>query len=278
MIVTRLRQISLLLIAMAISALAFIQMFQRTAGEFPMQYAGMLALAVVLFLVLWGLIVRFQPYASQSILPCVLLLTATGVTMIARIDQSEGWAVAQRQLIWLCIAIVLSALLIIFLKDYRVLRRFSYVSMVVGLVLLLAPMLPFAGQEVNGARIWIRIPGLGQFQPGEFAKITVILLDAVKTGAPPGTVVTRSRDELPRHFSLVISPHQIGMKEVLGAAQLCGTLPRIITLVGVEAGHTDFCQPMSAEVREAVPQALDLVETLIARALEEYQARKDAHA
>ena len=51
MIVTRLRQISLLLIAMAISALAFIQMFQRTAGEFPMQYAGMLALAVVLFLV-----------------------------------------------------------------------------------------------------------------------------------------------------------------------------------------------------------------------------------
>lgn len=123
MIVTRLRQISLLLIAMAISALAFIQMFQRTAGEFPMQYAGMLALAVVLFLVLWGLIVRFQPYASQSILPCVLLLTATGVTMIARIDQSEGWAVAQRQLIWLCIAIVLSALLIIFLKDYRVLRN-----------------------------------------------------------------------------------------------------------------------------------------------------------
>ena len=171
MIVTRLRQISLLLIAMAISALAFIQMFQRTAGEFPMQYAGMLALAVVLFLVLWGLIVRFQPYASQSILPCVLLLTATGVTMIARIDQSEGWAVAQRQLIWLCIAIVLSALLIIFLKDYRVLRRFSYVSMVVGLVLLLAPMLPFVGQEVNGARIWIRIPGLGQFQPGEFAKL-----------------------------------------------------------------------------------------------------------
>ena len=28
------------------------------------------------------------------------------------------------------------------------------------------------------------------------------------------------------------------MKEVLGAAQLCGTLPRAITLVGVEALHT----------------------------------------
>ena len=107
---------------------------------------------------------------------------------------------------------------------------------------------------------------------------TVILLDAVKTGARPGTVVTRSRDELPRHFSRVISPHQIGMKEVLGAAQLCGTLPRAITLVWVEAGHTDFCQPMSAEVRGAVPQALELVETLISRALAEQEARKNAHA
>lgn len=107
---------------------------------------------------------------------------------------------------------------------------------------------------------------------------TVILLDAVRTGAPPGTVVTRSRDELPRHFSHVISPHQIGMKEVLGAAQLCGTLPRAITLVGVEAQHTDFCRPMSAEVRGAMPEALALVETLISRAVAEQEERKNAHA
>ena len=107
---------------------------------------------------------------------------------------------------------------------------------------------------------------------------TLILLDAVRTGALPGTVVTRSREELPRHFSRVMSPHQIGMKEVLGAAQLCGTLPRAITLVGVEALHTDFCRPMSAEVQEALPKALDTAEALIARALAEHQARKNAHA
>ena len=68
------------------------------------------------------------------------------------------------------------------------------------------------------------------------------------------------------------------MKEVLGAAQLCGTLPRAITLVGVEAGHTDFCRPMSSEVRGAVPRVLELVETLIARAVAEQEAGKDAHA
>lgn len=110
---------------------------------------------------------------------------------------------------------------------------------------------------------------------------TVILLDAVKTGAAPGSIVTRGKEQLPRHFSRVISPHQIGMKEVLGAAQLCGTLPRAITLVGVEAGHTDFCRPMSAEVQAAIPEALDLIDKLIAQAVEDARdtgRRKDAHA
>ncbi|WP_243387508.1 FtsW/RodA/SpoVE family cell cycle protein [Bifidobacterium felsineum] len=171
MIVTRLRQIGLLLVAMAISAIAIVQMFERTTNALPADYLMIFGIATVLFLVLWSLIVRFQPYASQVIVPCVLLLTAIGVTMIARIDQSLDTTVAKRQLMWLCIALVLSALIIVFLKDYRVLRRFSYVSMVVGLVLLLSPMLPVLGQEVNGARIWVKIPGLGSFQPGEFAKL-----------------------------------------------------------------------------------------------------------
>ena len=121
MIATRFRQIALLLLAVAISALAFIQMFQRTTGAFPVQYAIMLCAAAALFLVFCGLTARFQPYASQSIMPCVLLLTATGITMIARIDQSEGWDIAKRQIIWLYVALVLSTLIIVFLRDYRVL-------------------------------------------------------------------------------------------------------------------------------------------------------------
>ena len=57
------------------------------------------------------------------------------------------------------------------MRDYRVLRRFSYVSMVIGIVLLLSPMLPVVGSEQYGARIWVKIPGLGSFQPSEFAKL-----------------------------------------------------------------------------------------------------------
>ncbi len=71
----------------------------------------------------------------------------------------------------MCLALVLCGLLVVFMRDYRVLRRFSYVSMVVGLVLLLSPMIPGLGMEIQGARIWINIFGLGTIQPGEFAKL-----------------------------------------------------------------------------------------------------------
>ena len=73
-------------------------------------------------------------------------------------------------MIWLCIALVCCDVLFVCMRDYRILRRFSYVSMVVGLALLLSPMVPGLGREIGGARIWIGI-GSYQLQPGEFAKL-----------------------------------------------------------------------------------------------------------
>lgn len=171
MIVTRLRQISLLLVSFVIVALGFFQMFMRTTGEMPANIVALLALNGVLLAVLWALIAKFQPYASQTILPCVATLTGVGTTMIARIDQAKNTGVGLRQLVFTAIALVLCCALVVALRDYRVLRRFSYVSMVVGIALLLSPMIPGLGENVNGARIWIRIPGLGSIQPGEFAKL-----------------------------------------------------------------------------------------------------------
>ncbi|MBT1162238.1 MULTISPECIES: FtsW/RodA/SpoVE family cell cycle protein [Bifidobacterium] len=172
MIATRLRQISLLLFAMLIGFVAFFQMFERTTGSFPTNYAIALGAVVVLYLVLWALTIRFQPYASQSIMPCVLLLSAIGTTMIARIDYAKDTTVGFRQLLWIAAALVLCCILIVAMQDYRILRRFSYVSMVVGLILLLSPMIPGLGIDINGASVWIKIPFTSStVQPAEFAKL-----------------------------------------------------------------------------------------------------------
>ena len=174
MIMTRLRQLSLLVLVLLTGFLGFFQMLERTTNGFPTKYAILIGAVSLLSLAVWALIMRFQPHASQTILPCVLLLNSVGTVLIVSIDQSKNTpsSAGVRQLLWQIVALVLFAFVIIFLQDYRVLRRFSYVSMVVGLVLLLSPMLPVIGSEQYGARIWVKIPGPNStIQPGEFAKL-----------------------------------------------------------------------------------------------------------
>lgn len=175
MIRARLRQASLMIVAFAISGMSFFQMFERTTGSFPAHFALLLIIVAALFIVLWILIITLLPYASQSILPCVMILNAIGITMISRIDVGNkklgiSSDAGNKQMIWLACALALCCMLIIVLRNYRVLRKFSYVSMVIGIVLLLSPMLPGIGREIGGARIWLGI-GSHSLQPGEFAKL-----------------------------------------------------------------------------------------------------------
>lgn len=169
-IFTRFRQIALLVFAIVISALAFIQVFFRLDGRILPQYVMILFVVTILYIALWCVLLVKQPYASQAILPCMMLLTAIGTAMIASIDHHFHTNIALRQLVWVCIALILSIIFVAFINDYRILRRFSYVNMLIGLCLLLAPMIPGIGKEIGGARIWI---GIGQYtlQPGEFAKL-----------------------------------------------------------------------------------------------------------
>ena len=188
----------MLLFSMLLCTVAFFQMFERTTNGFPQNYVWMLAFVGALFLTAWGLLLRFQPHADQSVMCCVLVLTGIGVTMIARLDQDTKTTVAFRQLLWLAIALVFANLLVVFMRDYRVLRRFSYVSMVIGIVLLLSPMLPVVGSEQYGARIWVKIPGLGSFQPSEFAKLFLAFFFA-SYSVRPSRPACRRRKEDSRH-------------------------------------------------------------------------------
>src|SRR5438445_2231239 len=80
----------------------------------------------------------------------------------------------QKQLIGLGIALV--AMLAIAFTDYRRLVELAPVFYAFGLLLLLIVLIPGIGMKVNGQRCWIKLPGLGQFQPSEFVKIPVVLM------------------------------------------------------------------------------------------------------
>lgn len=61
------------------------------------------------------------------------------------------------------------------LIDYRLLRAYTPIVWIVGLLGLIVVLIPGVGSVVNGARAWISLPGGFQIQPGEVAKISIIL-------------------------------------------------------------------------------------------------------
>ena len=59
--------------------------------------------------------------------------------------------------------------------DYRLLRAYTPVVWGVGVLGLLAVLIPGIGSTINGARAWISLPGGFQVQPAELAKISIII-------------------------------------------------------------------------------------------------------
>jgi cell division protein FtsW (lipid II flippase) len=111
------------------------------------------------------------PHADPYLLPMAGLLTAVGVTEIYRLDPTDAF----RQGMWIVIGVAVFALTLFFLRhDYRKLESYRYLFGVGAVVLLALPALPGIGATINGARLWVKLGPL-QFQPGELAKIMLII-------------------------------------------------------------------------------------------------------
>jgi len=180
---SRLRNLEfvLLLIAVAITGAAVTLVQLGALGELDPQVllysAGIGLLGFALHIVL-RIVARD---ADPFILPIGMTLNGLGIAMIYRLDIAEGFAgwesAGIRQMVWTAIAMVTAVGVIALVRNHRVLARYRYVAMVVGIGLLLLPMLPGIGQTINGARLWIQL-GPFSFQPGEIGKIALAVFFA----------------------------------------------------------------------------------------------------
>ncbi|MHA7209252.1 FtsW/RodA/SpoVE family cell cycle protein [Arthrobacter sp. MDT1-65] len=175
------RNIELLLLVLALVVAGGANYLAGVGREEPFgDYFWSQVLTLGLMSLFIHVILRFRAkYADPVILPLVVALNGIGLAMIHRLDLSAAsgaTSVAPQQVLWTAVAIGAAAVLLILFRDHRILRRFTYISLIVSAILLLLPLTPL-GLEINGARIWISV-GVGTFQPGEIAKITLAIFFA----------------------------------------------------------------------------------------------------
>ena len=61
----------------------------------------------------------------------------------------------------------------------------------------------------------------------------LLVLDAVQTGDPPGTLVKMGDQDVPVYFGLRITPHQLGLSDVLASLVLTDEQPGRVTVLGL---------------------------------------------
>ncbi|MCG5433067.1 FtsW/RodA/SpoVE family cell cycle protein [Mycobacterium sp. MYCO198283] len=182
---------------------------------------------------------RFAPYADPLLLPVVALLNGLGLVMIHRLDLPEAELTpgvssgpsATQQMLWTLLGVVAFVVVVVLLRDHRVLARYGYVCGLTGLVLLAIPaVLPSSVSEQNGAKIWIELPFFS-IQPAEFSKILLLVFFAAVlvdkrdlfTSAGKhvlGATLPRPRDLAPLLAGWIISVGVMVFEKDLGTSLL----------------------------------------------------------
>jgi len=107
----------------------------------------------------------------------ILTLLAIGIVLFGTVQirnaqPTETYWV--KQLIGLAIGLVV--MLAIAFTDYRRILNLAPAFYIFDLILLVIVLVPGIGLKINGQRAWIKVPGIGQFQPSEFVKVTTAMM------------------------------------------------------------------------------------------------------
>ncbi|MDQ1618809.1 MAG: hypothetical protein QOE19_1378 [Actinomycetota bacterium] len=181
-------ELGMLVFSLVIAMAAYASVGLAHDGQLPAGMVGYGAGLGVLFLAAHLTLRRFARDADPVLLPSVTLINGLGLAIIHRLDLAAAdratrlgidapSAAAPPQLTWTAVGVILFVVVLVGVRDHRVLQRFTYTAMLAGLGLLLLPLVPGIGTTINGARIWIRVAGFS-FQPGELAKICLLVFFA----------------------------------------------------------------------------------------------------
>ncbi|GAA0940822.1 FtsW/RodA/SpoVE family cell cycle protein [Actinocorallia libanotica] len=197
----RAASLGLLVFALVVTIAGFAQVGLARDGSLPTNMFGYALAIVALAAVAYFVMQKWTPYADPLLLPLGVLLNGLGLMMIYRIDQTTtadfpeektrfeaanpgvkyvpfgAGSDVMGQLMWTVLSIGLFIAALIIIKEVKAFQRYHYTLGAIGLVLLMLPMVPVIGTELNGARIWIKL-GPFSLQPAEFCKLAFVVFFA----------------------------------------------------------------------------------------------------
>ena len=148
----------------------------------------------------------------------IFILLALGIVMVlsasapsALTESGKAYTYAGRQLLFGILGII--SMFVISKIDYRLYKKFYWLIYFASWMILLLVMIPGLGVSANGAKRWVAIPGIGQFQPSELTKIGLIVFYA--------GYLSEHKDELKDFWKGFVKP-------------LCFLLPPIAVLFFVQ--------------------------------------------
>lgn len=166
------RSIELLLLCIAapIVIVLFAMLVVSGGQELSFNTLGVPIGIFVAFLVAHLVIRKLAPNADPAILPITFALSGIGIAFVTRLVPE----LASRQLVWLFAGVAALVIVLVLVRNLDKLAEYKYTFIIVGVLLLLSPMLPVIGTEINGSRLWLTV-GNFSFQPGEIAKICIVI-------------------------------------------------------------------------------------------------------
>jgi len=172
------RELSLLILGLIVGGGA-VALVALARDEAEVGIAAPLITVLVLAYVAAHVVVRrFAPSANPLILPLAGIVNGLGISAIFRLSEYERYEnVASAQLTWTLVGIGCFVATLIVVRDATVLTRYKYLFGFAGVGLMLLPLVPGIGEEINGAQLWVEI-GPINFQPGELAKICLVVFFA----------------------------------------------------------------------------------------------------
>jgi hydrogenase maturation protease len=82
----------------------------------------------------------------------------------------------------------------------------------------------------------------------------LLVVDAIHDGQPPGSLVRLAGEQVPVFFRRNLSPHGIGLSDVLAALELLGAEPQETVILGVQPVSTDLSTELTPAIAALVPE------------------------